>query len=224
MMDHAEATRRMAAEQYLLGEMNESDREEFEAHYFSCPECSESVEHGAVLLANARAVSREQVPASRMAPVPGWRKWFGLEWGFAPAAALAGCAVLLVLAGYQNLVQIPALRQGSASGDLALAPALSFRAARAAQDLTFRRQTGILSLTVVHEWEEPYTRYTAEVERTADHRVVSKTEIAATPSDLAVVLRTGRLEAGPYVLTIYGFGPGSGGPAPVARIPFTLTD
>src|ERR1700676_3255045 len=107
MMDHAEATRRFAAEQYLLGELSESEREEFENHFFACPECAETVEAGVVLVANTQAVFGEgtRFPDT---PVPAWKKWLGLDWGFAPAAALAGCLLMLVVVGYQNMVQIPA--------------------------------------------------------------------------------------------------------------------
>ena len=55
-MDHAEATRKFAAEQYLLGELTEQEQEEFELHFFSCPDCAETVEAGAALVANAKAV------------------------------------------------------------------------------------------------------------------------------------------------------------------------
>jgi len=224
MMDHAEATRRLVAEQYLLGELNDSEREEFEKHFFACPECSESLETGAALISNARAVFLDPAGIPVTATSPGWKKWFGLEWSFAPAAALAGCVVMMVLVGYQNLVQIPALRQGAESGDLAMAPAISIRAARAQQALTFVKRNGMVTLTVVHEWEDAYSRYSTEVEWVANHRVVSKTGIAATPADISVSLRTERLEAGAYLLTVYGLREGSAERTPVARVPFTLTE
>jgi anti-sigma factor RsiW len=55
-MDHAEATRKSAAEQYLLGEMSEEEALEFERHFFACADCAEAVEAGAALAANARKV------------------------------------------------------------------------------------------------------------------------------------------------------------------------
>ena len=38
-MDHRNATETKAAEQYLLGEMTEIQRADFEEHFFTCPEC-----------------------------------------------------------------------------------------------------------------------------------------------------------------------------------------
>ncbi len=58
-MDHWEATRNFAVEQYLLGELSETQRDEFEHHFFDCPECAEGVVTAAILVANARAVFRE---------------------------------------------------------------------------------------------------------------------------------------------------------------------
>jgi len=130
----------------------------------------------------------------------------------------------VVVAGYQNLVQIPALRQSAGSGDLAMAPAITIRAARAPQGVTFGKGNGIITLTVVHEWEESYSRYTAEIEQAADHRVVLNTGIAAMPGDLAIAMRPERLETGLYVLTIYGLREGSAERTAVARVPFTLTE
>jgi anti-sigma factor RsiW len=223
MMDHAEATRRFAAEQYLLGELTESEREEFENHFFACPECAETVEAGVALVANTQAVLGEgtQFPDT---PVPAWKKWLGLEWGFAPAAALAGCLLMLVVVGYQNMVQIPALLHRNESGALAMAPAVPVRAARRQQALTFSRRKGMLSLTIAHEWEQAYSGYAAEIERSKDHRVVLKTEIAATAADLSVSALPEGLETGPYTLTIYGLREGSTEKTAVARVPFTLTE
>jgi anti-sigma factor RsiW len=223
MMDHAEATRRFAAEQYLLGELSESEREEFENHFFACPECAETVEADVALVANTRAVFREGARFPH-APAPAWKKWLGLDWGFAPAAALVGCLLMLVVVGYQNMVQIPALLHRNESGALAMAPAIPIRAARRQQALTFSRRKGMLSLTVAHEWEQEYSGYAAEIERSRDHRVALNTQIAATPADLSVSVRPEGLETGPYTLTIYGLREDSTEKTAVARVPFTLTE
>jgi hypothetical protein len=222
MMDHAGATRKFAVEQYLLGELSESEREEFESHFFACSECAETLEAGASLVANTRAVFREgvQFPAA----APAWKKWLGLDWGLAPAAALAGCLLMLVVVGYQNMVQIPALLQRTESGALAMAPAIPIRAARGEQAFTFSRRKGMLSLIIPHEWEQAYSGYAAEIERSRDHRVALKTEIAATPADLSVSARPEGLETGLYTLTIYGLREGSTEKTAVARVPFTLTE
>jgi len=39
-MDHQEALRRSAVEKYLLNEMPQPERDEFEEHFFGCQECA----------------------------------------------------------------------------------------------------------------------------------------------------------------------------------------
>ncbi|MGH9560390.1 MAG: anti-sigma factor family protein, partial [Terracidiphilus sp.] len=39
-MNHTEAVEQMTVEQYLLGELDGSAREDFEEHLFNCPECA----------------------------------------------------------------------------------------------------------------------------------------------------------------------------------------
>jgi len=218
-MDHAEATRRFAVEQYLLGELSDPEQEEFEEHFFVCPDCAALLETGSTFIANAQAVFRES-EARRASPVRERKTWFLFPgWSLAPAAALAGCAILAVITGYQNLVEIPALRQPG----LAMAPAVSVRAARALQDLSFSKRSGILSLTVAHEWEEAYAGYQAEIERAADHRIISTAEITGTPEDIMVTSGLERFATGSYFLNLYGLRTGPAARTAIARVPFTLT-
>ena len=55
-MEHDWATRLVAAERYLLGELSDAERDQFEEHFFDCPACAEEVRAGAIFEANARAV------------------------------------------------------------------------------------------------------------------------------------------------------------------------
>src|SRR5437762_3136781 len=59
-MDHETALGTSAAERYLLGQLTGVDRDSFEEHYFTCPECAEDVRALTVFAANARAVFREK--------------------------------------------------------------------------------------------------------------------------------------------------------------------
>jgi anti-sigma factor RsiW len=220
-MDHAEAARRFAAEQYLLGELPEADRDEFEAHFFECPECAEALATGAKLVANARAVFREPATREGREPVREKKKWFLLpNWNFVQAAAFAGCAFLAVVVGYQNLVQMPALRVGP---EFSLGPSFMVRAARS-EGLTFSKRDGMMSVTVAHEWDEAYSRYQGELERAADHAVIAKAEIADTPGNITVSAGTRRFHTGSYLLNLYGLREGSAERTPVARVAITLTE
>jgi hypothetical protein len=217
LMDHAEAARKLAVEQYLLGELSGPEREEFEEHFFDCRECVEALEVGASFMQNARSVLQEDraVQPSQQKIRWNWAFWTG--WRLAPAAAMAGWALACVLAGYQFL--------GSSSqpSPFVIAPAVSVKATRATQDLTFSRRQAMIALTVPHEWEETYPSYQGEIERGADHRVLLSSRMGATPGDLAISIRPRGLDAGAYVLTLYGLREGTAEKTPVERVPFTLT-
>lgn len=43
-MDHTEAVRSQAVVKYVLGELSEILREEFEEHYFQCAECARDLQ------------------------------------------------------------------------------------------------------------------------------------------------------------------------------------
>ena len=53
-MDHQEAVRRGAIEKYLLDEISQPEREEFEMHFFDCRECAEEMRTTAAFLAGAK--------------------------------------------------------------------------------------------------------------------------------------------------------------------------
>ena len=48
-MQHQQALANKASERYLLGEMSEPERFDFEAHYFDCPACADDVRAGVAL-------------------------------------------------------------------------------------------------------------------------------------------------------------------------------
>lgn len=220
-MDHPEAARTGAVERYLLGELQGQDREAFEEHFFDCPECAGEVRMGAVFQANARAALRgEGILAGRQPERR--RPWF--RWSFVPAAAMAACAALALVVGYQNLVLLPQLRHSTAEGAaFTVLPAAPASGVRAAADLSFSRQAGEFSLFVPHEWEEYYTAYTCELERRPGSKVLFTARIENGTGDFAVLVRTATLEAGKYVLNVYGVR-ADGQKTAVARFPLTLTD
>ena len=52
-MDHQDAVRRGAIEKYLLNEISQAERDEFETHFFDCQECAEEMRTTAAFLAGA---------------------------------------------------------------------------------------------------------------------------------------------------------------------------
>lgn len=55
-IDHQQAVRLLAVEQYLLDELSSPLREAFEDHFFGCPECAEALRIGSILYENARTL------------------------------------------------------------------------------------------------------------------------------------------------------------------------
>ena len=111
-MDHTEATRLQAAEKYILGELPQALREEYEEHFFDCPACALDIKAAAAFADTTREVLREQPQSDRFrlkdaSPVPGG--WFGWLRPTFAVPAFAALALLLVV-GYQNTVTIPQLK------------------------------------------------------------------------------------------------------------------
>lgn len=122
-MTHDDAVTTLATERYLLDEMSELDRHEFEEHYFTCAICADDLRAGAALAEAARASgAATSMPAGPPATVVPFRR----RWTASAVAPLAAAAALAVVAGYQSLVTIPALRDALAPRAVApvvLAPA-----------------------------------------------------------------------------------------------------
>src|SRR5258706_15653519 len=105
-MDHDVVVRQKMTERYLLGELDPGVRDEFEGHFFDCPDCALDVRAGALFVEQSKVVLAEkaepvsaglavttQIPAS-----PGWFGWLR------PAFAAPVMVLLLAVIGDQNLV------------------------------------------------------------------------------------------------------------------------
>jgi putative zinc finger protein len=109
-MDHEISVKTQAAEKYLLGELRPAEREAFEQHFFECSECAEDVRIGFEFTENAKAVFRQEpAPIYQSTRSPARRDWFA--W-MRPALLAPAAASLAIVAfsGYQNVIEIPALR------------------------------------------------------------------------------------------------------------------
>jgi hypothetical protein len=110
-MNHDGVVRQKMTERYLLNELDDQQRDEFEAHLFDCRDCAEDVRAGAIFVERSKVVlaeNRASVPApasARVRPQPGWLVWLR------PAFAVPALALLLAVVGYQNLVTYPQLQQ-----------------------------------------------------------------------------------------------------------------
>jgi hypothetical protein len=109
-MNHEAVLREKMTERYLLNELNSESRDEFEEHYFGCPQCALDVRAASAFVKQAKLIlSEPKVTATAgvstsVARVN--RKW--LAW-LQPASAVLVLALVAVIA-YQNLVTYPELR------------------------------------------------------------------------------------------------------------------
>lgn len=112
-MKHEEAVETLAAERYALGELQATELEQFEEHFFSCPECAQDVRDLATLTAGAKVVLKRprkpEPPKLRAAaPTTVWRwPWLRLSPSFALGGALA---VVTLFSGYQTVQLRVAMR------------------------------------------------------------------------------------------------------------------
>jgi anti-sigma factor RsiW len=120
-MDHDLVVRQKMTERYLLDELDAEARDEFEGHFFDCPDCASDVracalfvEHSKVALAKQSEPIPGSVPAAAAIPSkPGWLAGLrtGLHTVLRPAFAVPLLAGLLAVIGYQNLVTYPQMQQ-----------------------------------------------------------------------------------------------------------------
>jgi hypothetical protein len=134
----------MAPERYLLGEMTDAERLEFEDHFFQCAECAEEIRLGALMADGARAgLVRDAQPAAAGPPLvfPKPRRWRASV--ALPYAAAAGLALVV---GYQAVELRTLGRHGG--GALALAPATLRPATRGEEPVVHLGDDGSIALAV----------------------------------------------------------------------------
>jgi hypothetical protein len=106
-MDHSEAIKMKAAEQYLLGDLTSEEREQYEEHFFTCQECASELRVGAAFLENAKVVFETQKDFAAW-PTPHARDWFGFF--LRPAFAIPALALLVLAVTYQSAIVVPRLK------------------------------------------------------------------------------------------------------------------
>jgi len=114
-MDHQEALRLEAAEKYILGELPPDLREQFEEHYFDCPECASGLRGLGTFVTASRLVLKEEEKAPRFssssgatAERSGWFNWLH------PVVAVPTIMALAAFVVYQITVTIPSVRKQAA--------------------------------------------------------------------------------------------------------------
>ena len=100
-MDHTAVVREKTTERYLLNELEPKVRDEFEEHYFDCPECAQDVSAGSLFVEHSKLVLGES-PAPMPIRVAARPARGGIFAWLRPAFAVPALALLLAVVGYQK--------------------------------------------------------------------------------------------------------------------------
>jgi hypothetical protein len=126
-MDHLEALRLQAAEKYILGELPADLREQFEEHYFDCPECASGLRALGTFVTASRLAFQGEEASLRILPISSETKrsdWF--NW-LRPVIALPAIGILAAIVIFQNTVTIPSVRKQAETGSVARVYESSYR-------------------------------------------------------------------------------------------------
>jgi hypothetical protein len=238
-MTHAEAAERLVVERYLLNELTDEERDDFEAHLFDCLTCAEDLKDAATFLDTSRELLRAEKSAAiagegasatgnTRARVSRWRwlAWLDLP-AMRPMASLAVPASVLLLgvALYQNVVTIPALRESSTPQALSAFSFVSSGTRAGGPPLVVQAPPNQPFLLFV---DIPPTGHFVSyhctiVSDTGTPEVSVEVSAAQARDTIQMFIPAARLQPGSHTLVITGAGPAAGDSQPeIARYPFVL--
>lgn len=206
-MDHTTVVRDKMTEKYLLDELDAELRNEFEEHYFDCPECALDVRAAAEFVEQTKSVLGEaSEPASlRLVPARNRERREWLAW-LRPAFAAPALALLLLVVGYQNLVTYPRVRLEAARPQVLPAISVNVGTWGAGGPATAVSEGKGLLIFVRIPPDSNYVRYTAEVYDPAG-KPQGSFEITpvAGQDQWPVTIPAIHREAGTYTVAMRGF-------------------
>lgn len=205
-MDHNVVVRQKMTERYLLDELDPAARDEFEEHYFDCPECavdvraaSAFIDQTKVALANERVEVGPQ-PVRRPAPPRvGWLAWLR------PALAAPALAVLLAVVGYQNLWTLPQMARTLNSPNVLPWTTVNLDTFGGEGNIVRAQRGSGFVLFLRMPAERNYSTYKADLLNPAGKLEWSLTIPAVENQDqLSVQVPAGDHTAGTYTLQLHG--------------------
>jgi hypothetical protein len=222
-MNHEQAIREQAVERYLLGELAEDARTQFEEHYFDCAICAADLKSGVVLVEALRSEPQPAVSPQRGMHVVAKRRpstW--LRPWLVPALA----ASLLVMA-YQNVVVLPGMRRAATATQ---SPALMSNIVLANIDArgsdvpklaAAAHGAFVISLDIPTKTD--YSSYLCSLYNASGERLWQM-PVPAQQAENTVFLRvpTDKATAGQNELRVFGVPSSGGTPAEVGRYRFNL--
>ncbi len=205
-MDHTAVVRQKMTERYLLDELDAEVRDEFEEHFFDCPECALDIRAGAHFVAHAKTIlGQSSEPVSlRVAPSrdAGRREWFA--W-LRPAFAAPALALLLAVVGYQNLITYPRFQSELNRPQILPAVSVNVGTWGAGGPATAVSEGKGLLLFVRIPPDGAYVRYTADLYNPGGKLEGSFTITPAAGQDQwPVMVPAIHREAGTYAVAVHG--------------------
>jgi hypothetical protein len=208
-MEHTEAIRQMAAEKYLLNELTPEVREQFEEHFFGCQECALEVRAGSAFLAQSKVLlSEASTPQTKQGKTVAKEEKPGLFAWLKPAFAVPVMALLLIVAGYQSLVENPRLQKMAAAatnpqilGSVTLV-AGSTRGATLPSVKTKQDEAFLVSLDIPPAGQ--FSSYTAQLSDPSGASEWTLTIPADAAKDTVSLRVPGVKTAGTYTLVVRG--------------------
>jgi hypothetical protein len=224
-MDHDVVVLQKMTERYLLGELDSGARQEFEEHFFDCPNCALDVRAGALFVEQSKVVLAEKsgpvsagiaVPAPVMAR-PGWLAWLR------PAFAAPVMALLLAVIGYQNLVTYPHMQQALNSPQVVPFASVHLDTYGSDGSVILTRPGEGFTLSVGGLPGGGYSYYTAELYNPSGKLEWSLPIPLSSVQDQWTTVKVpgANLEAGSYTLAVHGI-TSAGEPKEAHRASFEL--
>lgn len=205
-MNHDDAMEMMAAERYILGELEPAERDAFEEHFFDCTVCADDIRDSAKFAAGVRTSD---------AKVKHYSRW---------ATAAAAAAVAIGLAYQYAPPQVAHLWHGTPAPvgvpvRVAGEQIIELDASRAATTAYRIRTDQAVSLRfIVPPPDQPHPPYACELRDESGRVIESKTVTEKEAADtITMPLSTTPLHRGHYTLEIRG-----GDREIVTTYPFTV--
>ena len=198
--EHQAAVKSMAAERYVLGEMEPDERDAFEEHFFDCVECANDVRDETKIADGVRTAGRVAEPANHVT------RW-----------AVAAGAVVAVSLGYLYLDPRVPSSIGQPVHVAAAEQPIELESGRGAGDVHKVRADQPVALCFGIPPEHPLPIYTCELRDAVEEKIVSMPVSQTQARDtvkMPVPART--LHSGQYKVLIRG------GDREIAEYPFTV--
>jgi hypothetical protein len=207
-MDHKEAVHLQATERYVLGDLPTDLHEQYEEHYFDCPECARDLTALSTFVTASRELLEEESSSKFPAPESGSERhakrigWFG--W-LKPVIAVPAIVTLGATIIYQNAVMIPAARKRASTPSETLVLASSFRLQGATRGETTTkiavRSDESFELNFDFTPSQLFQSYTGSLLDSADQTVLTfYLNREHSNKEMHLVIPGGKIHAGSYAL------------------------